>query len=128
MLPRAIHADTSEEKRLLAAVQSYNDAYHTGDYRTVKRMQSRSCQTYWWEAGGPDGVRPYESYGEPQRITAFGARFEGRVRGPARVQREQPGGIRTAYVAYTFEDPQLDNSHEVWSATAKDGGWEYATC
>ena len=119
-LPRGIHAGTPEEKRLLAAVQRYNDAYHVGDYESVKRMWSRSCRMYWSEAGGPSGVRRYESYGEPQRITAFKAKIVWMQGGPG-------GRSRIAFVAYTFEDAQLNQSNEGPWAMSKDG-WEYAQC
>ncbi len=108
---RGIQADTPEKKRLLAAVRSYNDAFHTGDYRSVYRMQVDLCRELSWEDGLPMQVeQAARRYGEPQRITSFKATVNRHI----------------AFVTYTFEDRRLNRRGEAW--TPSSDGWRYADC
>lgn len=106
-----IQAETSDEKRLLAAVRRYNDAFHTGDYDSVYRMHVDLCRNLSFEDGLSMQVRESaRRYGEPQDITSFKARFEQEI----------------AFVTYTFEDRRLNRRGEAW--VIDSGGWRYADC
>ena len=100
------------ERQLFHAVQAYNDAYYTGDARTVRRLRVSLCRELSWEEGLPSQVnKAATEYGEPQRITSFRARTAGRL----------------AFVTYAFEDPDLRRHRgEAWSREPE--GWRYADC
>lgn len=108
---QGIQAETPDEKRLLAAVQRYNDAFHTGDYESVYRMQVDLCRNLSFEDGLSMQVKQSATrYGEPQNITSFKAKFDQKL----------------AFVTYTFEDRRLNRRGEAW--VLDSNGWRYADC
>jgi hypothetical protein len=94
------------------AVQSYSDAYLTGDVETAYGYLSPRCQTVFGHDGFATDVQTAATtYGAPLAFQVYKASEVGDA----------------AYVTYTYETaPEINENGQLWSRL--DGSWLFDAC